>query len=102
MKKNNCGFTLIEFAISNLATLIMLAATFTLLNTIFTANASVSEMMQTQQNIRVAMNTMTRDITMAGTGLPTGGIAVPNGTNSVAITRQGIGGNLTTRTIRSQ
>jgi hypothetical protein len=63
---------------------------------LFVANAGMAEMMQTQQNLRVAMNTMTRDITMAGTGLPNGGIAVPNGTNSTALTRQGAGGTLTT------
>ena len=90
------GFTLIEFAISNLAVMIMLAATFTLLNTIFTANSGIADVMQTQQNIRVAMNMITRDVTMAGTGLPSGGIAVPNGTNSSALSRPGVGGTLAT------
>jgi hypothetical protein len=42
------------------------------------------------------MNTITRDITMAGTGLPTGGIAVPNGNNSAALTTPGVGGTLAT------
>lgn len=96
MKRRNSGFTLIEFAISNVAIMIMLAAAFTLLNTVFTANSGVGDMMQTQQSIRVAMNTITRDITMAGTGLPNGGIAVPNGTNSDALARPGAGGTLAT------
>lgn len=82
--------------ICNAATMIMLAATFTLLNQIFTANSRMGELIQTQQGIRVAMNTITRDVTMAGTGLPNGGIAVPNGANSTALTRQGVGGSLTT------
>ncbi len=96
MKKTTSGFTLIEFAISNLAVMIMLAATFTLLNTIFVANSGMTDMMRTQQNIRVAMNMITRDVTMAGTGLPNGGIAVPNGTNSSALSRPGVGGALAT------
>jgi Tfp pilus assembly protein PilW len=96
MKESNSGFTLIEFAVCNLATLIMFAATFSLLNTVFTANSGMGEIKDTQQNIRVAMNTISRDITMAGTGLPNGGIAVPNGANSAVIPRQGAGGNLIT------
>jgi Tfp pilus assembly protein PilW len=96
MKRSNSGFTLIEFAICSLATMVMLGATFTLLNSMFIANAGMGEMMQTQQNIRVAMNTITRDITMAGTGLPNGGIKVPNGTNATSLTRQGAGGDMAT------
>lgn len=96
MRRRNSGFTLIEFAVSNLAIMIMLAATFSLLNTIFTTNASVGDMMETQQNSRVAMNTVARDVTVAGTGLPSGGIAVPNGMNSVTLTRPGVGGTLVT------
>jgi len=96
MRKDNSGFTMIEFAISNLATMVMLGATFTLLNSIFAANAGMGEIMQTQQNIRVAINTITRDITMAGTGLPNGGIAVPNGGPADALMRPGAGGTMAT------
>jgi Tfp pilus assembly protein PilW len=95
-KESNSGFTLIEFAVCNLATLVMFAATFSLLNTIFTANSGMGEVKDTQQNVRVAMNTIARDITTAGTGLPNGGIAVPNGTNSTTLTRMGAGGTLST------
>ncbi len=91
MKRGDSGFTLIEFAISNLTIMVMLGATFTLLSMVFTANRSTAEMMQTQQNIRVAMNTIARDITMAGTGLPNGGIAVPSGSNFEQLTRPGVG-----------
>jgi len=92
----NRGFSLIESSVASLATLLLLAAVFTLLNTVFTASADVSQVMSTQENLRVAMNTIARDITMAGTGLPTGGIAVPNGANSDALTRPGVGGTLAT------
>ena len=84
-KHNDRGFTLIEFVLASLAGMVMLAATFTLMNTVFRSGANINLVMQTQQNLRVAMNTITREITMAGTGLPTGGIAVPNGTNSTPL-----------------
>jgi hypothetical protein len=74
----------------------MLAAVFSLMTTAVRSNADTGLVMQTQQNLRVAMNTITREITMAGTGLPTGGIAVPNGTSSDALSRPGVGGTLAT------
>lgn len=92
----NRGFSIVESSIASLATLLLLAAAFTLLTMVFTASADVTQVMQTQENLRVAMNTIARDITMAGTGLPTGGIAVPNGTNADALTRPGVGGTLAT------
>ena len=94
--QNDRGFTLVESALASLASMVLLAATLTLMNTIFKAGAHVGQVMETQQNLRVAMNTITREITMAGTGLPNGGIAVPSGTNSVPLTRPGAGGTLAT------
>jgi hypothetical protein len=87
---------MVEFALASLAGMIMLAAAFSLMKNGFKSGADVNLVMQTQQDLRVAMNTISRDITMAGTGLPKGGIAVPNGTNSVHLTRPGAGGILTT------
>lgn len=90
------GFTLIEFAIASLTTLIILASVLSLMTTMFKAGSTMSQVMQTQQNLRVAMNTIAREITMGGTGLPTGGIAVPNGLLSETLTRPGTGGTLST------
>jgi Tfp pilus assembly protein PilW len=84
------GFTLVEFAISSLATMIILGATFTLMNSVFTANEGMSDIMATQANVRVALNTIARDITMAGTGLPAGSVEVPNGPSSLSIVRPGM------------
>jgi hypothetical protein len=90
MKRNHAGFTLVEFSIATLATMILLAASFTLINRLFQTNMGMGEVMGTQANVRVAMNTISRDITMAGTGLPSGSVAIPNGTDSVSITRPGM------------
>src|SRR5688500_10138411 len=94
MKNNESGFTLIEFMTASAAMMVVLAATFQLLNMTFTANSGMVEVMSTQQNIRVAINTIARDIVMAGTGLPSGGISVPNGNLSGAIVRPGVGGDM--------
>src|SRR5262249_20571407 len=91
--RNSCqnGFTLIEFMIASLLAMGILAATFTLITNVFVANTSVQQILTTQQNLRVAMNAITRDITMAGTGLPDSGLPIPNGTNSVQLARPGLG-----------
>jgi len=91
---NQRGFTLIEFAISSLATMIILGATFTLMNSVFTANEGMGDIMATQANVRVALNTIARDITMAGTGLPAGSVEVPNGPSSADIVRPGMSTSL--------
>ena len=88
---NQRGFSLIEFMISGLLTLVVLAATFTLLNNLFVANTSIQQTLGAQQNLRVGMNALSRDITMAGTGFPDSGIPIPNGNNAVAIARPGLG-----------
>jgi prepilin-type N-terminal cleavage/methylation domain-containing protein len=89
--KNQRGFTLLEFMLSSALTLIMLAATFTLLNNLFVANTSIQQTLGAQQNLRVGMNALTRDITMAGTGFPDSGIPIPNGAGSAQLSRPGLG-----------
>jgi hypothetical protein len=87
------GFTLMEFSLASLVGMIMLGATFTLMNSLFTTNERTADVTATQQNVRVAINTIARDVTMAGTGLPSGSIAVPNGLNSTPIIRPGMAGH---------
>jgi Tfp pilus assembly protein PilW len=84
------GFSLVEFAIASVTMMVILAATFTIMNTTFVANTSAQETLQTQQAMRVAINTIAREITVAGTGLP-GAITVPSGTGSVPLLRPGMG-----------
>src|SRR5579872_6324980 len=90
-KNHESGFTLIEFMIASVLTLAVLGATFTLLNNLFVANTSVQEILSTQQNLRVAMNAISRDVTVTGTGLPDSGIPIPNGNNSTQLVRPGLG-----------
>jgi prepilin-type N-terminal cleavage/methylation domain-containing protein len=89
--KSQRGFTLIEFMIATVLAMCILAATFTVMNNLFVANTSVQQILSAQQNLRVGMNAITRDITMAGTGFPDSGIPIPNGTNAVQLVRPGLG-----------
>jgi Tfp pilus assembly protein PilW len=89
--KSQRGFTLVEFMIASLLTMSILAATFTVMNNVFVANTSVQQILGAQQNLRVGMNALTRDITMTGTGLPDSGIPIPNGTGAAQLVRPGLG-----------
>src|SRR5437879_1457417 len=89
--KSQSGFTLIEFMIASLLAMTILTATFTVMNNLFVANTTIQQIMGAQQNLRVGMNAITRDITMTGTGLPDSGIPIPNGTPSTQLARPGLG-----------
>jgi hypothetical protein len=89
---NQSGFALAEFLVGSLATMVVIGATFTIMNQLVTANRGMAEVMSTRANVRVAMNMIARDITMAGTGLPSGSVGVPNGAGATAITRPGMAG----------
>jgi Tfp pilus assembly protein PilW len=89
-KTTQSGFALAEFLVGSLATMVVLGATFTIMNQLVRANRGMAEVMSTRANVRVAMNMIARDITMAGTGLPSGSVGVPNGGGATAITRPGM------------
>ncbi len=84
--KSQIGFTLLELMIASFIGLVAMAAMTSLfrigLNTIFT----VTQRAETQQNMRAAIELMTKDISMAGAGLPTGGmqLATTGGASKVA------------------
>jgi len=44
----------------------------------------VTQRAETQQNMRAAIDLMVKDISMAGAGLPSGGIQLPTGAGSTA------------------
>jgi len=73
------GFTLIELLISMTAGLIVFAAMTSLFNSALDSTMLVTQRAETQQNMRAAVDLMVKDISMAGAGLPSGGIQLPNG-----------------------
>lgn len=95
------GFSLAEFLVAAGAGMVLLTATFTLLGAIFSSEDTMTQVMDTQQKVRVSLNELAREVTRAGTGIPGGGITIPNGNNSSPIARGGPGlalGNLPTPT----
>jgi prepilin-type N-terminal cleavage/methylation domain-containing protein len=78
------GFSLMEMMVSMGIGLIVLGSAVQLFNMGTKSTAVVSQRAELQQNIRAAMELITKDVSMAGSGLPSGGIQLPNGAGSVA------------------
>jgi prepilin-type N-terminal cleavage/methylation domain-containing protein len=81
MRKHNSGygFTLLELMISMALGLIVMAAMASLFKTGMNSTLLVTQRAETQQNMRAAIDLMVKDISMAGAGLPSGGIQLPTG-----------------------
>ena len=88
------GFTLVELMISIVVSSVVVVAGYTILTTTNRAAISNERAVGTQQNIRVAMEVIARDIKQAGFGLPSppnapvGGIAGncgPGGTSAAIV-----------------
>src|SRR4051812_21677282 len=81
MQKENQtrGFSLIELLVSMGVGLIALASMASLFKTGLNSTILVTQRAETQHNMRAAIDLMVKDISMAGAGLPSGGIQLPNG-----------------------
>jgi prepilin-type N-terminal cleavage/methylation domain-containing protein len=78
------GFTLLELMVSMALGLIVMAAMASLFKTGLNSTMLVTQRAETQQNMRAAIDLMVKDISMAGAGLPSGGIQLPTGAGSSA------------------
>jgi type IV pilus assembly protein PilW len=81
MQSNNPtkGFTLLELMVSMAVGLIVMAAMASLFKTGMNSTMLVTQRAENQQNMRAAVDLMVKDISLAGAGLPSGGIQLPNG-----------------------
>ncbi len=75
------GFTLLELMVSMAVGLIVMGAIASLFKTGMDSVRLVTQQAETQQNMRAAIDLMVKDISMAGAGLPSGGIQLPLGGN---------------------
>ncbi|HET6178071.1 MAG TPA: prepilin-type N-terminal cleavage/methylation domain-containing protein [Candidatus Sulfotelmatobacter sp.] len=71
------GFTLLELMVSMALGLIVMAAMASLFKTGMNSTMLVTQRAETQQNMRAAIDLMVKDISMAGAGVPSGGIQLP-------------------------
>jgi len=78
MTNRQTGFSLIEMLVGMVVLLIAVSASLAALTDAVHVNQGVTLMADTQQNLRVGMNYIVRDLIEAGEGIPQGGITVPN------------------------
>jgi prepilin-type N-terminal cleavage/methylation domain-containing protein len=78
------GFSMIELLLAMAIGLIVIAAATSLFNTAMTSTTLITEETDMQQNVRAALNMIAKDVSMAGSGLPSGGLALPYGAGATA------------------
>jgi prepilin-type N-terminal cleavage/methylation domain-containing protein len=81
--EQRAGFTLIELVVAMALGLLVIAALASLFKTGLHSTMLVTQRAETQQNMRAAVDLMVKDISMAGAGLPAGGIQLPTGGGSI-------------------
>jgi prepilin-type N-terminal cleavage/methylation domain-containing protein len=81
MRTRHHGFSLLEMLISMSLGLIVMGSMVQLFKMATTTSRLVVQRTEMQQNMRAAIELMTRDISLAGSGLPNGGIQLPLGGN---------------------
>jgi type II secretory pathway pseudopilin PulG len=77
MKKNS-GFTLVELIIGMAVTMVALAAAVLIFRDSTRANNNVTQTSDMSDNMRAGLNLIVQDLIQTGTGIPTGGISIPN------------------------
>jgi prepilin-type N-terminal cleavage/methylation domain-containing protein len=77
MKKKS-GFTLVELLIAMAVTMIALAAAVLAFRDSTKANTNVTQTSDMSDNMRAGLNLIVQDLIQTGTGIPTGGISIPN------------------------
>lgn len=83
-RESSSGFTLLELLIAMaLGTVILLVAA-NLYRQATIATMLITTRGEMQQNARVAANSISRELNIAGTGIPNGGVSVPNTTGTNA------------------
>jgi prepilin-type N-terminal cleavage/methylation domain-containing protein len=83
------GFTLPELMVATVLTMIVTASALTALQQSNRASEAGAIMTDVNQNLRIAMNLVIRDLLETGDGIPTGGIPIPSGTGAEDIVRPG-------------
>jgi len=77
MKKKS-GFTLVELIIGMAVTMVALAAAVTVFRDSTKANTNVTQTSDMSDNMRAGLNLIVQDLIQTGTGIPAGGVSIPN------------------------
>ncbi len=90
-QKSQPGFSLLELLIATFVGLIVMAAMTSMFRVALNAMLTITQRAETQQNMRAAIDLMTKDISMAGAGLPTGGLQLASvSATKVACNQSGV------------
>ena len=81
MKKDS-GFTLIEVLVAIAVTAIAVSAGILLFRNSIKANSNITQTSDMSDNMRAGLNLIVQDLIQTGTGIPTGGISIPNTPNA--------------------
>jgi type II secretory pathway pseudopilin PulG len=81
-KSKQAGFSLIELLVSIGVTTVILGATLLAFKDAANTQRGVSYSADMNDNLRAGLNLIQQDLILAGTGIPTGGIPIPNKPNS--------------------
>src|SRR5579864_5696989 len=88
--KSQRGFSLLELLVASSIGLTVVLVMTSLFKTGMDATMRVTQRAETQQNMRAAIELMTKDISLAGAGLPSGGLQLPtNAASSFACNQAG-------------
>lgn len=74
MLKSQLGFSLLELLVASSIGLTVILVMTSLFKTGMDATMRVTQRAETQQNLRAAIELMTKDVSLAGAGLPSGGL----------------------------
>ena len=80
--KSQRGFSLLELLVATSIGLTVVLVMTSLFKTGMDATMRVTQRAETQQNLRAAIELMTKDISLAGAGLPSGGLQLTTGGGS--------------------
>ncbi len=80
----NRGFTLLELMVAMGIGLIVLGSAVSLFSKAVSLSFMVTQRAEMQQNGRAAVNMIAKDISLAGAGIPSGGVQLPDGAGASA------------------
>ncbi len=87
-KAGQAGFTLIELLIVTAIVTVIMGATLTALTNAYRATESAKEIISLNNNLRIGVDLIVRDLIQVGQGLPPGRtVQVPNGAGALLIQR---------------
>lgn len=78
-RKRSAGFTLVELLVAVTITIAIVAISLDALNQGQHASEAISLMSDLTENLRAGMDQVQHDMVLAGSGIPVGGISIPNG-----------------------